>query len=171
MLTKKRFFLALSFLLFITGAIYLYNDYEIIKLKLNLSEPIMWETPSEQDEIFVYDTINKKYENLGLKVTDLYYLPNLNRLHFGIWFNKSDKEDHLPSYIYEIILVDEKGNEYNANRFLNKKGVFDIFQYRSAIDLNLNQIEELYMYVYPVQEVDGKEVKREPEIKLIYSNK
>ncbi|SHG45145.1 hypothetical protein [Ornithinibacillus halophilus] len=163
-------FILIFLILFLTGFI-LNKEWDMIRMKKGDDAPIIWEDTYPTDNVLLLEMEDKHFERIDVRMTDIYYLPNKERLHFGIWYDLSDyiSEEYAHS-VFTVKLEDEDGNVYDENRYSKKRhGIFGKFQYRQISGVSLDGVKELYMSIYPVEYVRGQALEMEPETKLIFT--
>ncbi|WP_188208296.1 hypothetical protein [Alkalibacillus aidingensis] len=174
---KKRGFLIVTLVIiaiFMCLVIYLLvKEWDMIQMKLGNDNPIMWEEESGEyvdDEILLVEIENKNFEELGVNITDLFYLPNLEQIHFGLWYDSSDYSKALPKQIFHVELIDENGHVMDHNYYSNgPNGLFGQFQRRQINNVSLVESEEVYMVIYPVERINGEVINLIPERKLVFT--
>ncbi|AEE95936.1 hypothetical protein [Mahella australiensis] len=144
-------------------------NWDIFLYKHGYKQPIMWDSYNEKDEPVHIKIENRQFEKTSVQMTDLYYLPNLKRLHFGIWFDKSiysSTESNSPKFHIEI--VNDKGETFDKNAYVEEIGTFEIFQLREIEGVDLKGCREIKIMLYPVYSVKpGSPMKMgEPEEKV-----
>lgn len=117
---KKRVISLLIFwgVIFLTAfsAHAIYKEWDMIQMKRGVSAPMWWDMKGpgqgyEHDDIFRIKVENKYFEELDVRITDLFYMPNLERIHFGLWFDPSDYGEQ--GFVFHVQAVDDQGNVYD----------------------------------------------------------
>ncbi|MCZ0704660.1 hypothetical protein J2T56_003271 [Natronobacillus azotifigens] len=156
---------------------YLLNkEWYMIQMKRGNENPITWQSHGNgsfryiDDDILVIEIEDKQFETLDITITDLFHLPNLEEIHLGLWYDTEKYDDEFIDHIFHLVLEDEQNNRYDNNSYsIGEKGMFGQFQRRQISDVSLIDIEELYLYIYPLKEVDGEIVQLEPEKRLVFT--
>lgn len=182
-IVKKRIILFGICIIIIILSIFLKSNWSLIKLKYGIDSYIIWsgdiykrmEVNSDIDKKFLIEVKNKNIEELNIKLTDIVYLPNLNRISYGLIYNKKDYEkSNIPISNFRIKVVDEKGNENDSGGFARTSGTFEVFQQRYISNVDISNIEQLTMYIYPLEIIETQTgevevIEKTPVKKLIYS--
>lgn len=180
---KKRIILFGICIIIIILSLFLKSNWSLIKLKYGIDSYIIWsgdiykrkEVNSDVDKKFLIEVKNKNIEELNIKLTVIVYLPNLNRISYGLIYTKKDYEkSNIPISIFRIKVVDEKGNKNDSGGFVRTSGTFEVFQSRYISNVDISNIEELTMYIYPLEIIETQKgevevIEKTPVKKLIYS--
>ncbi|GAA0339698.1 hypothetical protein GCM10008967_32580 [Bacillus carboniphilus] len=150
----------------------IYKEWDMIQMKRGVTAPMWWSMKPgggyEDDDILRIKVEDKYFEELDVRITDLFYMPNLERIHFGLWFDQFDYED--TGFVFHVQAMDDQGNVYEHNTVSSEgDSWFGEFQRRAIQEIQLDNIEELELYIYPMEWKNGKEVLLKPEKKLVYT--
>ncbi|NMO98251.1 hypothetical protein [Paenibacillus lemnae] len=124
---------------------------------------IQWTNPygGNEEPIQITDR-NQNLTNPDVHITPLYYLPQSQEIHYGLWFKKwAYQSDKIPDRVFQTTIKDENGRRFDnelVTRVTNV--VFDEFHYRSlpvdltnqnTIELTISLIEENGNQITPIK--------------------
>lgn len=175
-LTKISIFLVLTLIILIFY--FLNKEWSMIQMRLGNDNPITWQSRDEddsshyiEDDIYVIKIDDQKFNQLGVTITDAYYIPNLEEIHLGLWYDSKEYNDDFAFHTFHLELEDEHNKRYDKNTFsYGRDGFFGQFQRRQIKEISLANTEEIRLYIYPEKMIDGEIIQLEPERKLIFSD-
>lgn len=173
MLMRQQWIIFVFIGFIIIGSI-VYLNWDLYEIKKGHKLPVMWSSIDDYiADIQRFETPKKKVEKFNLNITDFYILPDLERLHFGIWYSKwsyNTVDDDIPRIVFSILIIDDIGNVYPANTFSldSSIGLFYRYQNREVRGLRIDQVNTLTMQIQKLRTVDGEDIIVDTEEILIY---
>ncbi|MFS1513433.1 hypothetical protein VQL36_13455 [Chengkuizengella sp. SCS-71B] len=154
---KKLIFLFIG-LAIVGFFLFLQKNWELMQYKYGFIKPLIYykEDPRPRAELLTIQLKEHNLKDINIKLTDLYYSPDTNRLHFGFWYNKwSFNNDSIDLGVFHFNLVDDQGKTYSKNNNFSVEGVYEIFEYIGIDDIDLYGIDTLRMYIHPLDFKSG----------------
>ncbi|WP_147034593.1 hypothetical protein [Tenuibacillus multivorans] len=144
-------------------------EWDMIQMDHGEKYPLFWSLEEQHalDDIRLIELDERGFERIDVRITDFYYLPKVNRIHFGLWYD-AEKYDHedIPLGVFEHVFIDDQGNQYEDMSFsIGPHSFYGQFHRRSTSGINIDDIQELYLYIYPIK----NDQRLEPAKALIYS--
>ncbi|MCM3747317.1 hypothetical protein M3223_08110 [Paenibacillus pasadenensis] len=157
MTNKKRIGIFASIFI-ILCCIYVYIDWDIIKLKNGYTQPMII-TYDQYDETPIPIKVPKhKLKNLNISITDLYYYPESQEIQYGLWYKKwYYRGKEVPWRVFDVSFVSDSGQVSNISGVATKDGLIDVFQIRANQKITLKQSKSLKMIITSVKQ-EGKTV-------------
>ncbi|GKX29470.1 hypothetical protein SH1V18_19500 [Vallitalea longa] len=177
---KKRIILIFIGVTIIIMCLFIINNSSMLKLKYGLDSVVILPDDIYKryekypdvnfDKQFIIEVKDKKIEELHISLSDIVYLPELKQISFGILFRNNDYEKmNIPSPVFNVYLKDKNGNKYKSGGFVKNSGTFETFQTRFICDVDISAVEELTMYICPLELKESKIIEKKEIMKLIYT--
>lgn len=166
----KKIFGIFVLLILIVVIYFLNRNWDMIQMKRGNVTPITWHSPRISDDIRIINIEDKNFDELSVTVTDLYYLPHLEEIHFGLWHKTEEYADQFGHTYFFTVFKDEDGNKHDHQSYITgQESIFGKFQQRQVRDISLSEKEEVYLKIYPIKIIDGEMDYLDMEEKLIYT--
>ncbi|SDS46368.1 hypothetical protein SAMN05444162_1528 [Paenibacillaceae bacterium GAS479] len=137
-------------------AIYVYMDWEMIKLKSGLTEPTFISYEQYGEKQIKIPVPQRSFEQVNVTISDLYYMPKSHQITLALWFPRwAHRGDDIPNRIFDIKFEDSQGRVYENSWYAQtKEGVLDVAYYRATDDIDLTGVTKLKMTITSVKQVD-----------------
>ncbi|SDT21919.1 hypothetical protein SAMN05444162_3448 [Paenibacillaceae bacterium GAS479] len=150
--------------------IYIYADWDMIKLKNGYARPLIITGDQYNEKPIPIKVPKHKFKKLNISITDLYYYPESQEIHYGLWYKKwSHRGDQIPWHVFDVSFVVDSGKVFSGDYVAKRDGLIDAFQIRANREVTLQKTKTLKMIITSVKQ-EGKTitpiVKEEINIEL-----